>query len=156
MVERSGGTLRGFFIGANEMYRRTYRAVVVAASLLAVACATTEPEVDDTLDYEPTKWLITGAINADALAEGATLSLVLRVGGRVTGALFIPASVTGGDDLTADMAGSWSKTGDTVRFSQVSRTFVSEVAWLLTPEMLLAADSSNGSFYDVELTRVFR
>jgi hypothetical protein len=68
----------------------------------------------------------------------------------------MPASIAGGTDLTADMAGNWSKSGDTIRFNQIARTFVSEVPWILTPEMLVTASSVDGSFYDVELTRLFR
>jgi hypothetical protein len=54
------------------------------------------------------------------------------------------------------MAGNWSKSGDTIRFNQIARTFVSEVPWILTPAMLVTADSVDGSFYDIELTRFFR
>lgn len=124
--------------------------------MACIGCGTSEPEPQATLDYEATSWVISGAINADALAEGAMLSLVLREGQRVNGTLFLPASIAGGTDLTADMAGTWTKIGDTVRFNQVSQTFVSEVPWVLTPEMLTTADSVDGSFYEVELTRFFR
>lgn len=130
--------------------------LVTALAMVCFGCGTSEPEPVETLDYEATKWVISGAINADALAEGATLSLLLRDGRRVNGTLFMPASIAGGTDLTADMAGNWSKSGDTIRFNQIARTFVSEVPWILTPEMLVTADSVDGSFYDIELTRFFR
>lgn len=124
--------------------------------MACIGCGMSEPELQATLEYEATSWSISGAINADALAEGATLSLILRQGPRVNGTLFMPASITGGADLTADMAGNWTKSGDTIRFNQVAQTFVSEVPWILTPEMLTTEDSVDGSFYEVELTRIFR
>jgi hypothetical protein len=130
--------------------------LITVSAMACIACGTSEPEPPATLDYEATSWVISGAINADALAEGATLSLLLREGQRVNGTLFMPASIAGGTDLTADMAGNWNKNGDTIRFNQISQTFVSEVPWILTPEMLTTADSVDGSFYDVELTRFFR
>jgi hypothetical protein len=129
--------------------------VLAITALVALGCSSTEPDLDSTLNYEATTWLITGAISADAKAEGATLSLVLTNGGRVTGSLFMPASVAGGAAVNANMAGSWAKRGDTIRFSQISQTFVSDFAWLLTPLDLSAADSVDGSFYDVVLSRIF-
>ncbi len=130
--------------------------MIVALTMFWFGCGMSEPEPEATLDYEATSWVISGAINADALAEGATLSLVLREGQRVNGTLFMPASIAGGTDLTADMAGNWTKNGDTIRFNQIAQTFVSEFPWILTPDMLTTADSVDGSFYEVELTRFFR
>lgn len=135
---------------------RARSCLITSLAMAGIGCGMAEPESMATLDYEATSWVLSGAINVDALAEGAMLSLILRQGPRVTGTLFMPASVTGGADLTADMAGNWTKSGDTIRFSQVSQTFVSEVPWILTPEMLTTADSVDGSFYEVELTRIFR
>lgn len=129
---------------------------VLSVAFALTACVPTEPQEEATLDYVPTRWIITGAIEADALAEGATLSLVLEQGGRVNGSLFMPASIVGPEDLTADMAGTWVKRGDTIQFNQIMRTFVSEIPWILSPETLTAADSFEGSFYDVELERVFK
>ena len=135
---------------------RTNRLTTLSAALILwIACGSTEPEPETTLDYEPTQWLITGAIDVDALQEGAALSLVLREGGIVTGSLFMPSTVTGANDVNANMAGSWMKSGDTLRFNQVSQTFVSEFDWILTAENLTAADSVNGSFYDIVLIRMF-
>lgn len=132
------------------------RRAFLLLTLSLTACDTTEPQEEATLDYVPTRWIITGAIEADALAEGATLSLVLEQGGRVNGSLFMPPSIVGPEDLTADLAGTWVKRGDTIQFNQITRTFVSEIPWILSPETLTAADSFEGSFYDVELKRVFR
>ncbi len=131
---------------------------VVASGLLVLGlgCRGTEPVVANTLDYEATQWLITGAIDEDALAVGAMLDLVMREGGIVDGMLFMPASITTrGNDFTARLAGSWIKRGDTIRFNEVSLTFVSDFDWILTPENLSAADSVDGSFYDIILTRMF-
>lgn len=129
---------------------------LTAIAVICLACGTSDPEPLATLDYEATSWIISGAVNADALAEGATLSLVLEQGPKVNGTLFMPASVTGDTAVTADMAGIWTKSGDTIRFNQVAQTFVAEVPWILTPEMLTTADSVDGSFYEVELSRIFR
>jgi len=124
--------------------------------LWGFACSNEVTEAEATLEYDVTRWVISGTINADALAAGGTLELVLREGGFVNGSLYEPAAVTGNIGVTSDMAGTWIKRGDTVRFSQVTQTFVSDIAWILTPEMLTAADSHDGNFYEVELTRRFK
>ena len=59
-------------------------------------------------------------------------------------------------DLAADMAGTWTKRGDTITFDQVSTTFVSEVPWILETFFLSVADSFDGNFYDVVLERIFQ
>ena len=128
----------------------------LAVIALVGGCGTSEPEPEVTLDYAPVQLLISGTINVDALAEGATISLSLREGGFVIGSLFLPAAATGADELTANMAGSWVKRGDTITFNQVSTTFVSEVPWILDPLFLTAADSFDGNFYDVVLERIFQ
>ncbi len=79
----------------------------------------------------------------------------MREGGFTTGALFLPASVTGAGDLTAELAGTWVQRGDTVLFDHSTTTFVSEVAWVISAENLSTSDSYDGAEYDVVLVRVF-
>ncbi len=135
---------------------RLHRFITLGATLtVAIACGSTEPEPEATLDYETTQWLISsdGTVT-DALAAGAMIDLVMRPG-IVNGMLFIPAAITGTTDFSANLAGSWIKKGDTIRFNEVSLSFVSDLDWILTPETLSAADSVDDSFYDIVLTRIF-
>jgi len=63
----------------------------------------------------------------DVLAAGGSLTLTLGVDGSVAGSFFIPASL--GGPTTADMAGTFTLSGNTVTFSQAADTFVRDVTW---------------------------
>jgi hypothetical protein len=72
----------------------------------------------------------------DILAEGGSLTLVLDASGSVTGSFFVPASL--GGPTTLDMAGTFSLTGSTVRFSQAADSFVRDVDWIWDDDSLEA------------------
>lgn len=80
----------------------------------------------------------------DWVAEGATMTISLEANGATTGHLFIPGAGTGGSDFDADMAGSWSLSGDTVRFAQPADSFIRDVAFLAT-EKRLTGDHAFGT-----------
>lgn len=67
----------------------------------------------------------------DWLSEGATLEIELAANGTTTGHLFVPGADEDGRDLDADLAGSWTLKGDTVRFSQQADTFVRDMPFLV-------------------------
>lgn len=130
--------------------------VSVVASVAGVGCGTTTEPEPVVLRYEAASFVITeGGESIDALQEGASLEINMREGGFTTGSLFMPMSVTGAGDLTADLAGTWVQRRDTVQFDHSTTTFVSEVAWVISAENLSTSDSYDGAEYDVVLVRVF-
>lgn len=66
----------------------------------------------------------------DWLARGASLTIRLAPNGSTEGRLFIPEADEDGSDLDADMAGTWTLVGDTVRFSQSADTFVRDMPFV--------------------------
>lgn len=67
----------------------------------------------------------------DVLAEGVTLQINLGADGRTTGRLFAPGREEDGSDLDADLSGTWTVHGDTVRFQQSADTFVRDMPFVI-------------------------
>jgi hypothetical protein len=63
----------------------------------------------------------------DRLSEGATLEIELAANGTTTGHLFVPGADEDGRDLDADLVGSWTLKGDTIRFSHQADTFLRDM-----------------------------
>ena len=63
----------------------------------------------------------------DWKSAGATWTMTLTTNGITTGHLFIPGAGEGGSDVNADMAGTWTLSGDTVEFSQAADSFVRDM-----------------------------
>jgi len=63
----------------------------------------------------------------DLLALGASLEITLSTDGRTAGRLFVPEGEEDGSDFEADLAGTWTLEGDTVRFSHDADTFVRDM-----------------------------
>lgn len=79
----------------------------------------------------------------DWVAAGASLTLILDADGAVAGRLFIPGGEEDGSDMDADMAGTWTLTGTTVRFQQEADTFVRDMAFTFTDTVLSAEQTFN-------------
>lgn len=90
-----------------------------------------------TADGETTDWL----------AAGARLTLTLDADGTVAGRLFIPGGDEDGSDMDADMAGTWTLSGTTVRFEQEADTFVRDMPFTYTDKVL----SGDRTFSDVRV-----
>lgn len=60
----------------------------------------------------------------DWLAGGASLTLTLSADSKSSGRFFLPASLAGGTDLDADMAGTWLLYGYTLVLAQDAESFV--------------------------------
>lgn len=89
--------------------------------------------------FQPTTENVAGAYRVRALtvtdtsgttdwkARGATWTLSLAANGTTTGHLFIPDAGEEGGDFSADMAGTWTLSGDTIQFDQASDSFVRDM-----------------------------
>jgi hypothetical protein len=114
--------------------------------------ATTSPAAAVAGSYSSTTFVYTVGptpYNIDSLGGGLTLTLVAS-GQTVSGTFLsgIPAD-------TFDMAGTYSVSGDTVRFHQSTNTFVGAVPWLHTGNRLTYSGLYFGgpNSIDVVLTR---
>lgn len=96
----------------------------------------------------------TGQPPVNMLAAGATLGLNVANNFVVAGTLIIPPSATGTLTFTADMAGTATRTDNTVRFTQNADSFVRDLIFLLVENRLEARSQVLGAnTYTLILTR---
>lgn len=95
----------------------------------------------------------TGQATVDALAAGATISIVLNRSGITTGTLFIPASLNGGVAETLDLTGTFLYSGTQVTFDHAADTFIRDVTWTFnqSTSQLSTTATAGGVQYDVIL-----
>ena len=103
--------------------------------------------------YVATTFMVQDAQVRDVLAAGGSLQLNLAASGATTGQLFVPASITGGSDLTASMAGTFRLSGTIVQFDQAADTFVRDMDFVVVGNTLRGTDTFGGTVITVLLTR---
>lgn len=128
------------------LWQRTYprraRWGLACAVAAMVSCAADTqpqaPEVDAAVGaYRATSLTVSVAGQAhDVLATGGLLDLALLANGTTSGRLLAPDVDNSGQTLDASLAGKWTRTGDTVRFSQAADTFVRDAAWAIGNQVL--------------------
>jgi len=83
--------------------------------------------------YHATQFVTTGAGGqTNQLLAGSTVSLQLLASGATTGHLHLVASASN-PALDADLAGTWSQTGNTVTLNQSADTFISDLTFTVVP-----------------------
>ena len=137
----------------------------IALALLGAACGgdSTEPTMPPTPPppqapsvagtYNATQFTLSGAVTGDVIAAGGNLTLTLATGGAVTGSLFIPASLAGGTEFNADMAGTYTVTGDTLRFTQSADSFVRDMVWTIGTNRLSSTGTFSGTTVSIVLEK---
>lgn len=117
----------------------------------AFSCSdSTEPDESVVGSYAATTFTLSGDVNGDVLAAGGGMTITLATDLTTRGSLFVPASLNEGEDFNADMAGTYTRTGDVLRFTQDADTFVRDVNWQVGSNQL----SGTGTFSDVTITVV--
>ena len=91
-------------------------------------------------------------IITDQLATGSSLTITLTANGTTTGRLLVPGGAEDGGDLDADMAGTWTLMGSTVRFVQTADTFVRDILFTASPNQLVGDAVFDGT--RIELTLI--
>jgi len=86
---------------------------------------------------------VTGGHVTDWRPRGATFSISLAPNGSTTGQLFIPGADESGADFSVDMTGTWTLSGDTVRFTQTADSFVRDMTFI-AHENWLGGDYTSG------------
>lgn len=101
--------------------------------------------------YNATMFTATTSLGVvNLLSAGATVHVVLAPDGTTTGTLFVPAVVTGDTDLTADLTGTWTLTGNTVTFNQTADTFIRDAQFTAALNSL----DGSGTFNDATVRLV--
>ncbi len=130
---------------------------------ILLVCLTVMVACGDSTDPDPTNGIVgsyvattftldQGGPLIDLLSAGSSLTLTLTGGGTTTGTLFVPASVAGGTDFQADMAGAYQVVGNTVTFQQNADTFVRDATWSIVGTTLTTVFTS-GETISVILTK---
>lgn len=130
----------------------------IAAAMAACGSDTTSPSTTVAGDYSATEFVTTGASGqTNQLLAGSTLVMTLRSDGTTTGHLHVVAQ-NGNPALDADMAGTWSQTGNVVNFTQSADTFVRNMDFALETDgrrwMLVGDKGFSGTRIQVTLTEV--
>lgn len=83
--------------------------------------------------YYASQWVTTGTSGqTNQLTAGSFLSIFLNADHTTTGHLHVAASGSN-PAFDADMAGTWSRSGNTVTFSQTADTFVRDTPFTVVP-----------------------
>jgi hypothetical protein len=83
-------------------------------------------------------------VTTDRVVTGAEIRLVLAADGSTSGHLFVPADGGGTANFDADLAGTWSATGDVVTLRHAADTFLRDMP-LAVRDGSLVGDSTFGN-----------
>ena len=124
------------------------RSLVAPSSVLALVsvlagCGDDAPFAPTTENvagsYSATTFTVATATGTvDLLALGSEVDVTLSSDGTTTGRLFVPASGEVGEDVEADLTGTWALDGSTVTFDQEGDTFLRDVEFTATRNRLTA------------------
>lgn len=128
------------------------------ASPSAVAAGCSDPTRPEAPfgTFEATTFLVTppGEPAIDVLAQGGSLTLAFSASNAVIGTLSVPASVTGGQPIVADMDGTVVRSGNTIELQQSADTFVRDLTWTVGESTLTVVNQSAGSgTFTITMTR---
>jgi hypothetical protein len=122
----------------------------VPVLLLACGSSTTAPSGNSAAgSYSPILWVtVGGSGQTSELQVGSTLTLNLNADGTTSGHLHIAATAAR-PAFDADMAGTWTQTGTTIRISQSADTFIRDTPFEMSPDPVsgwdLAGDATFAS-----------
>jgi hypothetical protein len=116
------------------------------AAVTACGSDSTTPPSPLVGSYNAVQFVTTGSSGStNQILAGSTLSINLAANGSTTGHLHLAAS-GGVPAFDADMAGTWTRTGNSVTFSQTADTFVRNMTFAVT---------AAGSSWQLEGNQVF-
>ena|ERR1700730_13293222 len=113
-----------------QSYMRTAPILLGIAAI--VACGGSDSTAPPSVlvgSYNAVQFVTTGSSGStNQILAGSTLSINLMPNGSTTGHLHVAAS-GGNPAFDADMAGTWTQTGNSVTFSQAADSFVRNMTW---------------------------
>ncbi len=115
-------------------------AVTLWLSLLSCGDDGFNPTVDEVAGtYQATTFTFDGGSGAtDLLAMGASVTITLAPDGTTSGRILVPGVGAGGENLDANLAGTWTLRSTTVTFDQAADTFMRDVPFTAEPSRLRA------------------
>jgi hypothetical protein len=108
--------------------------------------------------YVATSWTATGnSGHQDHILAGSTLQITLAANGTTTGHLHLAATAAN-PVFDADMAGTWTVSGNVIDFTQVADTFVRDMPFTVDSDIhgittLSGARTFSGTRIQLTLTR---
>jgi hypothetical protein len=133
--------------------------VVALVALLACGGDTTGPSNDALVGtYVATEFVTTGSSGqTNQLLAGSTATINLFDNHTTTGHLHLVATA-GNPAFDADLAGTWTRTGNTVNFSQTADTFIRDLDFAVVQTsggaQLVADDVFAGTRIQLTLSQV--
>jgi hypothetical protein len=140
------------------MSPRVGRTVALALAAVLAGCGDDDgfnPTVDDVAgSYSATTFTVTSpAGTIDLLALGGLVSVTLSADGTTTGELFAPGAGEDGEDVEADLTGTWELSGSTVTFDQTADTFIRDVEFTASQDRLTAEGIFSGETVRLVLSK---
>jgi hypothetical protein len=135
------------------MRQRVMRGFLLGTTVLSIACGDSAGPETVAGTYVATVFTLSGATDADVLAAGGSITMTLKADGTTTGTFFVPASLNGGTDFTADLSGTFTVTGQALHFTQVADTFIRDVTWVIETNQLRGMGTFTGVTVSAILTR---
>jgi hypothetical protein len=118
------------------------RAVALGLGVVVLASCGDDSGFNPTVEtvagsYSATTFTITSVAGTiDLLVLGSAVDVTLAADGTTSGRLFIPGGGEGGEDLDADLTGTWTLSGNTVTFSQTAGTLIRDAVFTTTRDHL--------------------
>lgn len=136
------------------MVRRDLAAAAAAVTLGIGGCGADLGPEDVAGTYQATQWTLSGAVDADALAEGGAITITLALDGTTRGTLIVPEALSDRGEYGVDLAGTYAVISGRVQFMQQAETFVRNLVWDVEDGRLTADGFFAGTEISVELSRV--
>jgi hypothetical protein len=95
----------------------------------------------------------TGGVTTNHLAQGASIQLSLLANGTTTGQMLVPGGDENGGDLVANLAGSWTLSGNTVNLDQAADTFLRDMPFGVVGTTMVGDATFSGTRIRVTFVR---
>jgi hypothetical protein len=130
----------------------------VALAALVAGCGDDDgftPTPDNVAgSYSAATFTVTSpAGTVDFLALGAQVDVTLSTDGTTTGHLSVPGAGENGEDVEADLTGTWSLSGSTVTFDHEDDTFIRDLEFTATRDQLTVDDTFGDETVRLVLTK---
>ncbi|MFL5487405.1 MAG: hypothetical protein ACJ8AJ_02875 [Gemmatimonadaceae bacterium] len=137
---------------------KTGASVIGLAAVFACGSDTSGPSTNALVgSYIATEFVTTGSSGqTNQLLAGSTVNIALLSNGTTTGHLHLVQTASN-PALEADLAGTWTRNGNTVTFSQSADTFIRDLDFTVVETsfgtQLVADDAFAGVRVQITLTR---
>jgi hypothetical protein len=134
---------------------KTPQLLAVAALSVAACSGAFEPNVQNVSGFYFAQTFTTDSAgeSKDWVGLGATLGLLLNPNRSASGLLILPRFPNDSAPPIERLTGTWTLTGNTVRFVDDADTFIRDVTWAVTKNRLSSDTTLDGVTIHIVLTR---